>query len=80
MTENVTIPDGNETRCRGHSQNAGDISREDDGTRARLSHHPAGSQTHTHLGEWDALVHLKGEEVWCELITTEDKGYDWKKE
>lgn len=63
MTENVTIPDGNETRHRGHSQNAGDVSRQDDGTRVRLSHHPAGSQTHTHLSEWDAPVHLKAAEL-----------------
>lgn len=80
MTENETVPDGNETRCRGCSQNAGDISRPDDGRRARLSHHPAGSQTHTHQYEWDALAHLKGEEVWCGLITRKKKGHDWKKE
>lgn len=63
MPENVTIPDSNETRHRARSQNAGDVSRQDDGTRVRLIHHPAGSQTHTHLGEWGELVHLKGEEV-----------------
>lgn len=75
---NVTVPGGNETRYRGHSQNAADVSRPADVMWARSSHRPAGSQTHTHQGEWDALVDLKGEEVRCELMTRENKGYDWK--